>query len=56
MITRVVIAALALTLAGCRHPIEIIGQGDVLSATGDRDCLLEDLQASKKICCLSRIR
>jgi hypothetical protein len=50
MITRIVIAALALTLAGCRHPIEIIGQGDVLSATGDRDCLLEDFQAGKKNC------
>lgn len=29
-------------LQGCSHPIEIVGEGDVMSATGNRDCLMED--------------
>lgn len=30
-------------LAGCTHPMDIVGKGDILSASGDNDCLLEDL-------------
>ena len=37
-------------LLGCRHPIQIIGEGDVLSATGDRTCLLEEYQAGQINC------
>ena len=33
-----------------RHSIEIVGDGDVLSATGNRDCLLEDYQAGQSNC------
>lgn len=41
--------ALAL-LQGCSHPIEIVGDGDVLSASGERDCLLEDHAAGLENC------
>lgn len=29
-------------LAACTHPTDINGSGDIVSASGDRDCLLED--------------
>lgn len=32
-----------LSICGCTHPIDIIGQGDIRSASGDNDCLFEDL-------------
>lgn len=37
-------------VAACDHPIEIVGQGDVLSASGDRNCLLEEFQAGNTNC------
>lgn len=37
-------------LVACSHPIEIVGEGDVLSATGDRNCYLEDFQAGADSC------
>tara|TARA_R110001592_G_scaffold355031_1_gene655233 strand:- start:13294 stop:14475 length:1182 start_codon:yes stop_codon:yes gene_type:complete len=46
----IVVAALSLLAMGCSHPIEIVGEGDVLSATGDRDCLLEEFHASLENC------
>lgn len=39
----------ALTTA-CSHPLEIAGKGDILSASGDRNCLLEDYQAAADNC------
>jgi hypothetical protein len=30
-----------LVVAGCTHPIDIVGEGDILSSSGDNDCLLE---------------
>jgi hypothetical protein len=49
---RSILCALLLLLAisACRHPIEIVGEGDVMSATGNRDCLLEDFQARLANC------
>jgi hypothetical protein len=46
MVMRLLLFALLLSLgiSACRHPIEIVGEGDVMSATGNRDCLLEDFQ------------
>jgi hypothetical protein len=41
---------LSLGISACRHPIEIVGEGDVISVTGTRDCLLEDLQARLANC------
>ncbi|MDG2046730.1 MAG: endo-1,4-beta-xylanase [Halioglobus sp.] len=29
-------------LVACSHPLEIVGDGDILSSTGQNDCLLED--------------
>lgn len=46
------IAALILLLfvTACSHPLEITGEGDILSASGDRDCLLEDERARQPNC------
>lgn len=38
------------TLYACSHPIEIVGEGDVLSATGTRSCYLEEFQAGEENC------
>jgi hypothetical protein len=42
-------------LCGCSHPIDIVGQGDVLSASGDRDCLLEEHRKHSEDCTLNYI-
>ncbi len=34
----------------CSHPIEIEGEGDVISATGTRNCVLEDFQTGLGNC------
>ena len=34
-----------LLLQACSHPIEIVGEGDVTSAPGNRNCSLEDYNA-----------
>jgi hypothetical protein len=48
---RILVTLLLLALAtACSHPLEIVGQGDILSASGDRDCRLEDYQAAADNC------
>jgi hypothetical protein len=42
--------AMLLVLAGCSHPLEIYGEGDILSASGDRDCLMEQHAAADPDC------
>ena len=37
-------------LAGCSHPLEIAGEGDILSASGERDCSLEEYNAGAPTC------
>lgn len=37
-------------LYGCSHPIEIVGEGDVYSATGTRNCLYEEFLAGAENC------
>lgn len=44
------ILLISLALVGCEHPIEIVGEGDVLSASGDRHCSLEQYEAASKQC------
>jgi hypothetical protein len=39
-----------LLLPACYQPIEIFGEGDVISASGLRDCLLEDYLAGQTNC------
>ena len=39
-----------LLIQACEHPIEIEGEGDVTSATGDRNCYLEDFQTAQTNC------
>ena len=50
---------LAITLVGllaaCEHPLEPVGEGDILSASGDRDCLLEDYRAGKDNCMVNKV-
>jgi hypothetical protein len=44
MTIRVLSVALSLlVIGGCSHPIDIIGEGDIRSASGKNDCLLEEL-------------
>ncbi len=47
---RFLLIALAYTLTSCSHPVEIVGEGDVLSSSGNRDCLLEDFAAELDNC------
>ena len=42
MKTTLPLLGLLATLAACTHPLEIVGEGDILSASGDHDCLLEN--------------
>ncbi len=44
-----IMVLVALTYA-CKHPLGVVGNGDVLSATGTRNCYLEDSQAGRKNC------
>ena len=37
-------------LAACKHPLEIVGHGDIVSFSGTRDCLLEDYQSGQANC------
>jgi len=39
-----------LFITACSHPLEIDGEGDILSSSGNRDCLLEDFAASQTNC------
>lgn len=41
---------IALLVSACDHPLEIKGEGDILSLTGQRNCSLEDFQAVKPNC------
>jgi len=49
-ISAIVVFFLALFLQACSHPLEIAGEGDVLSASGNRDCLLEEHAAGAGNC------
>ena len=45
----VVLSALLLLMA-CSHPLQIEGEGDILSASGTRDCYLEEFQVGAENC------
>jgi hypothetical protein len=50
-LAKLVSLSIALILIqACSHPIEIVGEGDVTSASGNRNCSLEDFQAAKTNC------
>lgn len=44
------LAAVMLLGQACKHPIVIFGEGDVLSASNTRNCLLEEFQAGLPNC------
>lgn len=37
-------------LVACSHPLEITGEGDIISASGERNCLLEDFWGGADSC------
>ena len=39
--SRLIIILTVVALSGCRHPLEIVGEGDIRSSSGTRDCTLE---------------
>jgi hypothetical protein len=43
-------ATLLSLVLGCSHPIQIVGEGDVLSASGTRNCYYEDYLAGAASC------
>jgi List-Bact-rpt repeat protein len=47
---RFTLLILSLALSACKHPLEIVGEGDIVSASGTRDCLLEEYQANAPNC------
>lgn len=50
-ISRIALApVISLIVTACNHPIEIVGEGDVTSASGTRYCFLEDYKADKDNC------
>lgn len=44
------IAILFLLTCACSHPLEIVGAGDILSASGNRDCLFEEHATAQENC------
>lgn len=42
VISSLLTATALFVLLGCKHPLEIIGQGDIVSLAGDRDCAWRD--------------
>ena len=38
---RLLFLSLLLLAAGCYHPQEIVGEGDIISSNGQHDCLFE---------------
>jgi hypothetical protein len=42
-------------VTSCKHPLEIIGQGDITSASGLRNCSLVDFQAGEDNCTMNEV-
>jgi hypothetical protein len=42
-------------VASCSHPLVISGDGDILSASGTRNCYLEDFQAGSESCTVNLV-
>ena len=47
---RVSCAAVLALLVGCSHPLEIVGDGDILTVSGARGCSLEEYHARATTC------
>ncbi|CAA0079986.1 Uncharacterised protein [Halioglobus japonicus] len=48
-ITKLVLLLLSVSLVACSHPLESEGKGDIISYTGTRDCLQEDMPCENLI-------
>ena len=42
-------------LFACSHPLKIVGEGDIKSATGSRDCYLEEFQVGEENCSVNLV-
>ena len=42
-------------VATCSHPLVIKGDGDILSASGTRNCYLENFQAGSESCTINLV-
>jgi len=51
-----ILIVLALALSACNHPLEIIGDGDIVSETGDRDCYLEQAAQADENCTMNMVQ
>ncbi|MDX2476185.1 MAG: hypothetical protein QNL05_02345, partial [Gammaproteobacteria bacterium] len=49
------IAFAIVLICACSHPIEISGKGDVKSASGNRDCYLENFEQGKSNCKINMV-
>ncbi|MEM9704578.1 MAG: hypothetical protein AAF850_00730 [Pseudomonadota bacterium] len=52
---QLILCTLMLALAACGHPMEIIGEGDITSASGDRDCSLEEFINQSDNCAVNLV-
>ena len=48
------LGAVSLVVA-CSHPLEIVGEGNIQSGTGTRDCYLEEFQAGEENCSVNLV-
>ena len=48
--TRAATATVLTLLVGCSHPLEIVGDGDILAVSGSRSCTLEEYRAGAATC------
>ena len=55
LVKLVSISIAILFIQGCSHPLEIEGEGDVTSATGDRGCTLEESQLGDPVCAVNLV-
>ncbi len=50
MFKKISVLLVAGLLTACDHPLELVGNGDIISASGTRNCTLEDYQAYASSC------
>ncbi len=52
---RFVLSLSLFVVGACSHPLEIIGEGDITSASGERDCSLEQFEAQAETCAVNMV-
>ncbi|MEM9015276.1 MAG: hypothetical protein AAGB02_09255 [Pseudomonadota bacterium] len=49
------LAVFGLCLSACSHPLQIIGEGDITSSSGERGCSLEEFEAGEDVCAVNLV-